>query len=290
MKYLRLSVFLLFFGSIWACSPSDDVDSATQTTEELPLPPDERGSADDVRPEGSNRVNQRSEDTAAVPPSRPPTPRRDPPTEQARRVETVPRAETPRTSSGDVTSRPAPAAPAPEMYTVPAGSPLTVVMTSTVSTATSKEGDTFEASLAEALAADGRIVADRGATVVGRVTEVIQPGKVKGRAELKLVLTEIFAGTRGYKISTEPFVAIAIDNKERDAAIIAGGAGVGAAIGAITGGKRGAAIGAIIGGGGGTATVLATRGQEMKIEPETKVNFVLDDSVRLPVLRERSAS
>jgi hypothetical protein len=83
-------------------------------------------------------------------------------------------------------------------------------------------------------------------------------------------------------------VAIAVDNKERDAAIIAGGAGVGAAIGAITGGKKGAAIGAILGGGGGTATVLATPGQSMKIEPETKVNFVLDDDVRLPVIRSRA--
>ena len=60
------------------------------------------------------------------------------------------------------------------------------------------------------------------------------------------------------------------------------------AIGALTGGKTGAAIGAVIGGGGGTATVLATPGQSMKIEPETKVNFVLDDDFRLPVIRDRA--
>jgi hypothetical protein len=172
------------------------------------------------------------------------------------------------------------------MQTVPAGTPLTVVMSTPVSTETSKEGDTFEAALAEPWTAGGKVVANRGDTVIGRVEEVVKPGRVKGRAQLKLVLTQIFAGNRGYKIDTEPFVAIAIDNKERDAAIIAGGTGVGAAIGAITGGKRGAAIGAIIGGGGGTATVLATPGQDMNIEPETKVNFVLDDDVRLPVIRE----
>jgi len=174
------------------------------------------------------------------------------------------------------------------MYTVPQGTPITIVMSSQVSTATSTDGDTFEATLAEDWAVDGRIVAQRGDTVTGRVQDVMQPGKVKGRAQLTLVLTEIFAGNRGYKISSEPFVAIAVDNKERDAAIIAGGAGIGAAIGAITGGKKGAAIGAIIGGGGGTATVLATPGNDMKIEPETKVNFVLDRSVRLPVIRSRA--
>jgi hypothetical protein len=161
-------------------------------------------------------------------------------------------------------------------------------MADEVSTATSKEGDTFAASLAEPLVVNGRMVAERGDKATGRVEEVINPGRVKGRAQLKLVLTELSANDRPYKIKTEPFVAIAVDNKERDAAIIAGGAGVGAAIGAITGGKKGAAIGAIIGGGGGTATVLATPGQSMKIEPETKVNFVLDNDVRLPVIRSRA--
>jgi hypothetical protein len=116
----------------------------------------------------------------------------------------------------------------------------------------------------------------------------VTPGKVKGRAQLTLVLTELATNDRRYKIKTEPFVAIAVDNKERDAAIIAGGAGVGAAIGAITGGKKGAAIGAILGGGGGTAAVLTTPGKSMKIEPETRVNFVLDNDVRLPVIRNRA--
>ena len=171
------------------------------------------------------------------------------------------------------------------MQRVPAGTSITVVMADEVSTSKSKEGDTFNASLAEHWVVDGRVVAERGDKVVGRVNDVVTPGRVKGRAELKLVLTELLTDDRTYPLRTQPFVAIAVDNKERDAAIIAGGAGVGAAIGAITGGKKGAAIGAIIGGGGGTATVLATPGQSMKIEPETKVNFVLDQDLRLPTIR-----
>ena len=171
------------------------------------------------------------------------------------------------------------------MQKVPAGTSITVVMADEVSTSKSKEGDTFNASLSEPWVVDGRVVAERGDKVVGRVDDVVTPGRVKGRAELKLVLTELITDDRTYAIKTEPFVAIAVDNKERDAAIIAGGAGVGAAIGAITGGKKGAAIGAIIGGGGGTATVLATPGQSMKIEAETKVNFVLDKDLRLPPIR-----
>lgn len=179
--------------------------------------------------------------------------------------------------------------PAARMQTVPAGTSLTVVMSDEVSTSKSKEGDAFRGALADALIVDGRVVAERGADVVGRVDDIVMPGKVKGRAQLTLVLTDLSANGREYRIKTEPFVAIAVDNKERDAAIIAGGAGVGAAIGAITKGKKGAAIGAILGGGGGTAAVLATPGRAMKIEPETKVNFVLDNEVRLPVIRNRSS-
>ena len=146
------------------------------------------------------------------------------------------------------------------MQTIPAGTSLTVTMSDEVSTSSSKEGDTFHAALTEAWIVDGRVVALRGDHVVGRVDDIVTPGKVKGRAQLTLVLTELATRTTGgYKIKTEPFVAIAVDNKERDAAIIAGGAGVGAAIGAITGGKKGAAIGAILGGGGGRCRSDNTR-------------------------------
>lgn len=61
----------------------------------------------------------------------------------------------------------------------------------------------------------------------------------------------------------------------------AGGAGVGAAIGAIAGGKKGAAIGAATGGGAGTGVVLATKGQEIHYGPETRLNFTLTNSVKL---------
>jgi hypothetical protein len=74
---------------------------------------------------------------------------------------------------------------------------------------------------------------------------------------------------------------VAKDNKKRDAAIIGGGAGVGAVIGAIAGGGKGAATGAAIGGGAGTGTVLATRGDDLHYPPESRLNFVLSKPVDL---------
>ena len=170
--------------------------------------------------------------------------------------------------------------------TLPAGTAITVVMSDRLSTEENTDGDTFTASLLEPIVVNNRVLAERGATVQGRVQNIEQPGKVKGRARMELVLTKLTTGGKTYDIDTEPFVAVAEDNKGRDAATIAGGAGVGAAIGAIAGGKKGAAIGAIIGGGTGTTAVLVTKGEDMKIEPETRVNFVTERDLRLPVLRQ----
>ena len=258
-------------------------------------PPDQATSDSTVSPDTAAPADRPVSEPASRPSDPAPrqTTRPSPAPTPGSRVDERPRAsEPPAATTSPTPARPeandtdrTPRTPAVAMQTVPAGTSLTVVMGDEISTATSKEGDTFDASLSEQLVVNGRVVAERGDRVTGRVEEVTTPGRVKGRAQLKLVLTELVANDRRYKVKTEPFVAIAVDNKERDAAIIAGGAGVGAAIGAITGGKKGAAIGAIVGGGGGTATVLATPGQSMKIEPETKVNFVLDNDVRLPVIR-----
>jgi hypothetical protein len=173
------------------------------------------------------------------------------------------------------------------MVTIPSGTAVTVVLGEALATDTTKEGDTFVATLAAPLTIDGRVVAERGADVTGRVTKVDDPGKVKGRARMELELTSIKAD-KAYKLDTEPFIAVAPDNKDRDAAIIAGGAGVGAIIGGIAKGGKGAAIGAIIGGGSGTTAVLMTKGQNIRLEPETKVNFVLKESLSLPVIRSAS--
>lgn len=180
---------------------------------------------------------------------------------------------------------PKPAPRAPEVQTVPAGTALTVTLLDGISTETNKAGDTFTANLTEPIIVEGKILAEKGDKVTGRIKALEEPGRVKGRARLELVLSEITTGNHTYRLSTEPFTVVAGDNKDRDAAIIAGGAGAGAIIGAVTGGKKGAALGAIIGGGTGTTAVLITKGQQLELRPETRVNFVLSNDVDLPVIR-----
>jgi hypothetical protein len=94
-------------------------------------------------------------------------------------------------------------------------------------------------------------------------------------------LTEIVHDGREVSISTKPYRAVAESTKKRDAAVIGGGAGLGAAIGTIAGGKKGAVIGAAAGGGAGTGTVLATKGKEIRFGPEYPLSFSLAQSIAI---------
>jgi hypothetical protein len=173
----------------------------------------------------------------------------------------------------------------PRTETVPSGTKITVTLADTVSTETNSAGDSFTAHLTQPIVMNGRVVAEKGDRVTGHIAKLDEPGRVKGKARLELVLDEIRTKKETHKLSTEPFIAVSEDSHTRDAAEIGGGAAVGAAIGAITGGKKGAAVGAVIGGGTGTTAVLLTKGKQLTIDPETKVNFVLSRDLELQVIR-----
>lgn len=164
---------------------------------------------------------------------------------------------------------------------VPEGTRLRVVLHQGVGTDASTSGTDFSAALAESVVIDGRTVLEKGAPVVGRIVDVRKAGRVKGRASLSLILTSLVHEGKSVPIETRTYVGVAKNNKKRDATIIGGAAGVGAAIGAIAGGGKGAATGAAIGGAGGTGTVLATRGDDLHYPAETRLNFVLSKAVDL---------
>ncbi len=168
-----------------------------------------------------------------------------------------------------------PSKPAVTKITVPEGTRLQVALIDGVSTTKSAPGDEFLASMTTPIVIDGKTIVEKGTKVRGRVTDVNESGRVKGRASLRLVLTSITNNGKEVAISTKPFVAVAQNTKKRDAEVIGGGTGVGALIGAIAGGGKGAAIGAAVGAGAGTGTVLATKGKDLHYPPESKITFTL---------------
>jgi hypothetical protein len=171
--------------------------------------------------------------------------------------------------------------PAPKI-TIPAGTRLRVALIDGVSSNQSSSGDQFMASLTDPVVINGKTVLAKGTKVRGRVVDAKESGRVKGRASIELRLTDIIRNnSKNVAISTKTFSAVAESTKKRDAAIIGGGAGLGAAIGAIAGGGKGAAVGAAVGGGAGTGTVLATKGKEIHYAPETRLTFTLAQPVEI---------
>ncbi|HWO01363.1 MAG TPA: hypothetical protein VNS63_19035 [Blastocatellia bacterium] len=184
------------------------------------------------------------------------------------------------TPAAEAPPPPAPPPPPPRTYTLSAGRPISIYTTSSLSTKTNKSGDSFVGTLASAIVDKDWVIAKRGATVDGVVSNSDPGGKVKGVASLTLVVRRLeLADGRRIELATSSFTKKAKATKKKDAAKIGGGAGVGALIGAIAGGKKGAAIGAGIGGGAGTAVVLSTRGDPATIPGESQLTFRLRSAV-----------
>ena len=185
--------------------------------------------------------------------------------------------------SPDSTASSTPAAeppPPPRTYTLAAGRPISIYTTSALSTKTNKAGDSFVGTLASAIVDKDWVIARKGATVEGVVSNSDPGGKVKGVASMTLVVKRMeLADGRKIELATSSFTKQARTTKKKDAMKIGGGAGVGALIGALAGGKKGAAIGAGVGAGAGTGVVLATRGDPATIPGESQLTFRLRSPV-----------
>jgi hypothetical protein len=149
--------------------------------------------------------------------------------------------------------------------TVPDNADIEATLDTSHASDTSRVEDRVTATVASPVVVDGVTAIPSGATLIGHVTHVEDSGKVKGRAELGLRFTRLQSGSVTYDIDTRPLAWVAESTKKDDAIKIGIGAAAGAVIGAITGGKKGAAIGTAVGAGGGTAVVLATEGDEIRL-------------------------
>ncbi|HEY1947332.1 MAG TPA: hypothetical protein VGG97_10025 [Bryobacteraceae bacterium] len=169
-----------------------------------------------------------------------------------------------------------PAAPQPHVVTLQPGTTLAIRLGETLSTEHNYTGDTFRGTLDAPIIIDGFIIADRGSKVLGRISNAQQAGRMEGRSNLTLALTEINT-TDGQRVQVEtsPFGKQGGSNAGENAAKMAGGAALGAIIGAIGGGGKGAAIGAGVGGAAGTGAVLLTHGKPVVLTAETQLSFQL---------------
>src|SRR6266852_681242 len=121
-----------------------------------------------------------------------------------------------------------------------------------VDSSKNKVGDRFRASLEQDLMVGDTLVAPKGTDVYGRLAQASEAGKIAGRSELKLELTDILINQQLQPIMSGDYEVSGKSRGSDSAKKIGGGAALGAVIGAIAGGGKGAAIGAGVGAGAGT--------------------------------------
>ena len=146
---------------------------------------------------------------------------------------------------------------------LPAGAGVPVRFETSHSSATSRPEDRVVATVREDVRSGGRVVIPAGSELRGHVLSARRSGRVKGRGQLSLRFTEAVINGHAHRISTQRIYLVAPATHKKDAAIIGGGTGAGAIIGAIADGKGGAVKGGLVGAGAGTGVVLGTRGREV---------------------------
>jgi len=174
--------------------------------------------------------------------------------------------------------RPAPSYPS--SVTIPAGTWITVRVDQPLSSDKNHEGDYFRATLVQPVVINGLVVAPRGQSVTGVVTEAKKAGRVEGTSRLGLELTELGL-TDGRQLPVKTTLTEQRGNTShgRDAAAIGATTATGAAIGAAVNGGVGAGVGAAAGVVVSTIGVLLTRGRPSVVYPESVLSFRLANSV-----------
>ena len=177
-----------------------------------------------------------------------------------------------------------------DTFTIPAGTSLDVELTSTLNTKTNQTGDLFTGKVTEPVFYQGQEVVPEGSTVQGHLTLVQPPGRVKGKAELRLVLDTIktpdgqnyslaadlrdLQGPTGVSVKGNEGTVEGPGKDTKHGAEEAGiGAAAGAGVGAVADGGSGALYGAAIGAIAGVAHTLAKHHANAVLPPGTEMTF-----------------
>jgi hypothetical protein len=177
----------------------------------------------------------------------------------------------------------APATSTTETRTVllAAGSVVRVRLDQPLDTRHDRVGAPFVATVSTSVVRGGEVIVPRGARARGHVFESKPSGRLKGRAVLGLTLDTVEFRGRVYHVPASGPVFVSRNHKKHDAVWIGGGAGTGAAIGAIAGGGVGAAVGAGAGAVVGTTGAVITGKKQVHVAAETRMVFTMRRPVEI---------
>jgi hypothetical protein len=175
---------------------------------------------------------------------------------------------------------------------VPAGTEVLLQLKNGIDTKNARVGDGVYCQTTFPVTIDNVIAIPSGTYVKGQIVQLQRAGKITGRAQVQFRFTSMIypngytidmpgtihhdSGSANSTVDDEGKIK-ADSQKGKDAVTIGQGAGIGAGAGGLITGTRGGALkGAGIGALAGLATVLLTRGQDVRIEPGTAFKMLLD--------------
>ena len=186
-------------------------------------------------------------------------------------------------TSGNLPPAPTSSASAPALapLIIPAGTSITIRLQQPLSSASAVPGERFQAVLEEPLVAGDQVVVPAGTPVEGHVVSARHSGRLHHPGQLGLTLDSLIVDQHTIPLATSQVAAHGKSHKKRNWGWIGGGAGGGAAIGALAGGGTGALIGTGVGAAAGTTTAFFTGKKDVTFGSERVLRFRLHQEVSL---------
>jgi len=168
------------------------------------------------------------------------------------------------------------------LLTIPAGTRLRLALETPLSSETARAGDAITAEVTTPVRIEGVEAVAAGEKLSGRILEAAPAESAEGRGRMTLQFDtlEPLAGERR-PVEARPLALRAPPTKKKDAGIIAGLAGVGAAVGGLIGGKGGAVAGTVVGGAAGVVVVTTDKGREVTIASRAPLSVELTEPVTI---------
>ncbi|MCI0349781.1 MAG: TrbI/VirB10 family protein [Acidobacteriales bacterium] len=190
-----------------------------------------------------------------------------------------------------------PPAKDPHAIVVPAGTKVPLVLKHALTTKSARVGDGVYLQTSFPVTVDNNIIIPPGTYVQGVIDQIKRPGRIKGRAQVLFHFTTLIF-PNGYTLSIPGSIesvpgmeTSTVKDKEgtvqssgqkgEDAATVGGAAATGGLIGGLSHGAKGLGIGSGIGAAAGLATVLLTRGNDVRLEAGTTVEMVFNRALQL---------